>query len=83
MRAQNLFKRGEQSLVILAWLQIANGEYEGRWNTELIFHQGLRYFTLHGAEAIGLDADVGSLEAGKLADILVLDRNPLDEIESE
>ena len=36
--------------------------------------------TLFGAEAIGLHQDVGSLEAGKLADLLVLDRNPLDNI---
>ncbi|HEY7818135.1 MAG TPA: amidohydrolase family protein, partial [Vicinamibacteria bacterium] len=45
-------------------------------------HQTLRAVTLHGAEAIGLDADVGSIEVGKLADILVLDRNPLEDIEN-
>jgi imidazolonepropionase-like amidohydrolase/Tol biopolymer transport system component len=45
-------------------------------------HQTLRAVTLHGAEAIGLDADVGSIEPGKLADILVLDRNPLEKIEN-
>ncbi len=45
-------------------------------------HQTLRAVTLHGAEAIGLDADVGSIEAGKLADILVLDRSPLESIEN-
>jgi imidazolonepropionase-like amidohydrolase len=45
-------------------------------------HETLRAVTLHGAEAIGLDADVGSLEAGKLADILILDRNPLEAIEN-
>jgi imidazolonepropionase-like amidohydrolase len=45
-------------------------------------HQTLRASTLHGAEAIGLDADVGSIEAGKLADILVLDKNPLEKIEN-
>ncbi len=45
-------------------------------------HETLRAVTLHGAEAIGLDADVGSIEPGKLADILVLDRNPLDAIEN-
>ncbi len=45
-------------------------------------HETLRAVTLHGAEAIGLDSDVGSIEVGKLADILVLDRNPLDAIEN-
>ncbi len=45
-------------------------------------HQTLRAVTLHGAEAIGLDADVGSIEPGKLADILILDKNPLDAIEN-
>jgi hypothetical protein len=40
-------------------------------------HDALRVATIYGAEAIGMDADVGSLEAGKLADILVLDQDPL------
>ena len=39
-----------------------------------------RVVTLFGAEAIGLQQDVGSLEAGKMADLLVLDRNPLENI---
>jgi imidazolonepropionase-like amidohydrolase/Tol biopolymer transport system component len=43
-------------------------------------HETLRVVTLYGAEAIGLQQDVGSLEAGKMADLLVLDRNPLDNI---
>lgn len=45
-------------------------------------HETLRAVTLHSAEAIGLSADVGSLEVGKLADILVLDKNPLEAIEN-
>ncbi|MGE3616196.1 MAG: amidohydrolase family protein, partial [Gemmatimonadales bacterium] len=43
-------------------------------------HDALRAATIYGAEAIGLDQDVGSLEAGKMADILVLDANPLENI---
>ncbi len=45
-------------------------------------HETLRAITLHSAEAIGLSADIGSIEAGKLADILVLDGNPLENIEN-
>ncbi|MEO6222156.1 MAG: amidohydrolase family protein, partial [Vicinamibacterales bacterium] len=40
----------------------------------------LRVATLLGAEAIGHGKDVGSIEAGKLADLQVLDKNPLDDI---
>ena len=43
-------------------------------------HDALRAATILGAEAIGLGADLGSLEAGKLADILVFDRSPLDSL---
>ena len=43
-------------------------------------HQTLRAATLHGADAIGLGKDLGSLEVGKLADLQVLDQNPLDDI---
>ena len=43
-------------------------------------HDVLRSATIVGAEAIGLAQDVGSLEAGKLADIVVLDRDPLADI---
>jgi hypothetical protein len=40
-------------------------------------HDALRLSTIMGADAIGLAKDLGSLEVGKLADLLVLDRNPL------
>ncbi|MGE0863907.1 MAG: amidohydrolase family protein [Vicinamibacterales bacterium] len=42
----------------------------------------LRIITLSSAEAIALHQDVGSLETGKLADLLVLDRNPLENIKN-
>jgi hypothetical protein len=43
-------------------------------------HDALRAATIFGAEAIGLQNDLGSVETGKLADLLVLDRNPLENI---
>ncbi|MNH49812.1 Atrazine chlorohydrolase [compost metagenome] len=43
-------------------------------------HQALRVGTLNGAAALGMDKDIGSLETGKLADLVVLDANPLENL---
>ena len=43
-------------------------------------HDALRVATALGAEAIGLEGDLGSIAPGKLADLVVLDANPLDDI---
>jgi Tol biopolymer transport system component len=59
------------------------GAHWETWNLQsggLTPHETLRVVTLFSAEAIGLQQDVGSLEAGKMADLLVLDKNPLENI---
>jgi imidazolonepropionase-like amidohydrolase/Tol biopolymer transport system component len=43
-------------------------------------HEALRSATSNGAKTLGLDGDVGSLQAGKLADLIVLDADPLRDI---
>jgi imidazolonepropionase-like amidohydrolase len=43
-------------------------------------HQALRAATLTGATYLGLDGELGSLEPGKLADLVVLDRDPLADL---
>ena len=42
----------------------------------------LRTATLLGADAIGLSQDLGSIQSGKLADLVILERNPLEDIQN-
>lgn len=42
--------------------------------------EALRTATVNPAKSLGLDNYIGSLKAGKLADLLVMDKNPLDDI---
>lgn len=42
--------------------------------------QAIRSATLNGAAYLGMDKEIGSLETGKLADLIVMDANPLNDI---
>lgn len=67
----------------------AHGQREGRgahWELWMFVQGGmtpmeaLRSATLTGARYLGMDKDIGSLEPGKLGDLVVLDANPLEDI---
>ena len=68
-----------------------HGEVQGlsnHWEMKLLAeggmsnHNVLRVATIMGAEAIGYDSDLGSIEVGKLADLVVLSRDPLRDIQA-
>jgi len=42
--------------------------------------EAIRACTLDAAESLGLEADLGSIEPGKLADLVVLEGNPVKDI---
>lgn len=69
----------------------AHGQLDGmaeHWETWMMAmggmtnHEALRAATLNGAKALGLDGEIGSLANGKLADLIVLDANPLENIKN-
>jgi hypothetical protein len=47
------------------------------------FHQleVIRSATLYGAQALGMDSLIGSVEVGKLADLVLIDANPLENLQ--
>ncbi|WP_235399095.1 LpqB family beta-propeller domain-containing protein [Sphingomonas sp. SRS2] len=67
----------------------SHGELSGlaqHWELELLSQGGmapmrlLRTTTINVAKTLGVDDQIGSLEEGKLADLIVLDKNPLEDI---
>ncbi len=67
----------------------AHGQLQGlaaHWETWMFTqggmsnHDALKVATINGANYIGVGDHLGSLEEGKLADLIVIDGNPLDDI---
>ncbi|WP_159947029.1 amidohydrolase family protein [Polaribacter septentrionalilitoris] len=45
-------------------------------------HEALKAATINGAEYIGAGDEIGSLKKGKLADLIIMDKNPLEDIKN-
>ena len=67
----------------------AHGQIQGigaHWETWMLTqggmsnHDALKAATINSATYIGLDSQIGSLEKGKLADLIVMEKNPLENI---
>jgi hypothetical protein len=41
----------------------------------------IRSATLYGAQALGIDKELGTVEVGKLADLVIIDHNPLENLQ--
>lgn len=45
-------------------------------------HEALKAATINGADYIGMADEIGSLEKGKLADLIIMENNPLEDIKN-
>ncbi|MBC7426170.1 MAG: PD40 domain-containing protein, partial [Bacteroidia bacterium] len=67
----------------------AHGQIQGigaHWEMQMMTqggmsnHNALKVATINGAQYIGMGEQLGSIEPGKYADLMIMDKNPLDSI---
>ena len=94
MEEEHVFKKHAESMKSMVEAGAlagvgSHGEFQGlgyHWELWAIQsggmknHDALKVATILGAEALGLDYDLGSLQPGKLADLIIMDKNPLENI---
>lgn len=65
----------------LAWAAISRETLAGnKMNSDrgLTLHEAMRAVTIDAAYILGLEKEIGTIEAGKLADLSVMDKSPYD-----
>ncbi len=86
LSAKNLKKLNDEGVLVNMG---AHGQIQGigaHWEIWMMTqggmtaHEALKTATINPAKSLGLDDYIGSIEAGKLADLIVLEKNPLENI---